>query len=128
MAFHFINPNPNNNNTGDCAVRAISMAMDQDWNKTYLDLCFKGFEFKVMPSNKRVLTEYLKENGWHRYIIPDTCPSCYTVKDFCGEYFRGTYILCSESHAVAVIDGDYWDTWNSGDEFPIYYWTKGEAE
>ena len=27
-------------------------------------------------------------------------------------------------HVVAVIDGNYYDTWDSGDKIPIYYWYK----
>ena len=25
---------------------------------------------------------------------------------------------------VALIDGDWWDAWDSGDEVPVYYWQK----
>ena len=126
MAFHFVNPNPQNNLTGDCTVRAISIAMDQSWQKTFIDLAIKGFELSDMPSTNRTWMEYLKDNGWHRHIVPDTCPACYSVKDFCGEHFKGTYILGTGSHVIAIIDGDYYDTWDSGDEYPIFYWTKEE--
>lgn len=47
-----------------------------------------------------------------------------TVKDFCKENPIGTYILAISGHVVAVIDGDYFDTWDSGEEIPIYYWKK----
>lgn len=78
-----------------------------------------------MPNADIVWGELLRENGFIRGIIPNTCPSCYTIKDFCKEHTTGTYVLGTGSHAVAVINGDYYDTWDSGDEVPIFYWMKG---
>ena len=39
---------------------------------------------------------------------------------------EGKYLLATGTHVVTVIDGDYYDTWDSGDEIPIYYFTKEE--
>ena len=118
------NPNPDNLMTEDCTIRAIAIATDKSWDETYIDVCIKGFVMKRMPSTNSVWAEYLKEQGFTRHIIPDTCPHCYTVRDFCGEYFKGTYVLGTGSHAVAVIDGNYYDAWDSGDEVPLYYFAK----
>jgi len=32
-----------------------------------------------MPSANRVWMAYLKKIGFKKYLIPDTCPDCYTV-------------------------------------------------
>ena len=48
----------------------------------------------------------------------------YTVDDFCGDHPVGTYILAIDGHVVCVQDGFYWDTWDSGQEIPIYYWER----
>jgi hypothetical protein len=124
--FKLANPNPNGSYVGDCVVRAISIANDKSWNETYIDLCLRGLMLFDMPSSNRVWNEYLKSEGYTRHMVPDNCPHCYTIKDFCNEYFRGTYILGTGTHVVAVINGDYYDTWDSGDESPIYFWTKEE--
>ena len=79
-----------------------------------------------MPSSNHVWGAYLMSKGFERHIIPNTCPDCYTVKDFCEEHPEGTYILATGSHVVAVIDGDYYDTWDSGDEIPIYFWEEAQ--
>jgi hypothetical protein len=79
-----------------------------------------------MPSANNVWGAYLKGKGFKRNIIPTECPDCYTVRDFCREHPRGTFILALSTHVVAVINGDYYDTWDSGDETPIYYWFKEE--
>ena len=77
-----------------------------------------------MPSSNRVWEEYLKRHGFKRTLLPDTCPMCYTVRDFCYDYPRGKYLLAIGTHVVAVENGDYFDTWDSGDEIPLFYWRK----
>ena len=47
-----------------------------------------------------------------------------TVREFAKDHPEGKYILGTGTHAVAVIDGDYIDTWDSGDEVPIYYFQE----
>ena len=37
------NPNPIDIRVGDCVIRAISKVLDQDWEKTFIDLCVQGF-------------------------------------------------------------------------------------
>ena len=118
------NPNPNGSYVGDCVVRAISIAENQSWNETYINLCLMGLKMYDMPSSNRVWHEYLRTLGYKRRIVPNDCPFCYTVKDFCGEYFKGTYILGTGNHVICVKNGDWYDTWDSGDETPIYYWSK----
>lgn len=48
--FEFYNPNPYEKNVGDCTVRAISKALEQDWYRTYLGLCIEGAVRGDMPS------------------------------------------------------------------------------
>lgn len=75
-----------------------------------------------MPSSDSVWNEYLKSKGLTRHIVPDTCPNCYTVRQFADEHPTGIYVVFVGQHVVAVADGNYIDTWDSGDRIPIYYW------
>ncbi len=118
------NLNPYNNRVGDCTVRAIANVMNRSWDDTYWALCAEGGLIKDMPDSNAVWGSYLFYNGFRRFAIPNTCPNCYTVKDFCQEHPKGRYILGTGTHVIAVIDGDYYDTWDSGDEVPIYFWRK----
>ena len=118
------NFNPYNNRVGDCTVRAIGKVTGQPWDDIYWALCVQGFIVKDMPDSNEVWSSYLFNHGFRRFVIPNTCPNCYTVRDFCQEHPRGRYILATGTHVIAVIDGDYYDTWDSGDEVPIYYWRK----
>lgn len=118
------NPNPVHKRVGDCTVRAISKALGQDWETTYVGLALQGFVMSDMPSSNAVWGAYLRGKGFRRHIIPDTCPDCYTVADFAAEHPKGTYILAISGHVVAVVDGEWCDTWDSGDETPVYFWER----
>lgn len=120
------NPNPMHNKVGDCTVRAITLATGQTWDDVYLGLCEEGFALCDMPSSNAVWGNYLKKKGFERFVIPNECPDCYTIIRFCEEHPHGTYILALSSHVVCVIDGDYYDVFDSGNEFPIYYWKRKE--
>lgn len=124
MSYKFHNPNPWRNQVGDCTVRAVSKALEQSWEETFVGLCLQGFYMCDMPSANHVWGAYLKEHGFRRHIMPDTCPDFYTVMDFAHDHPGGTYILALPGHVVCVKNGDWYDTWDSGMEVPLYYWSK----
>ena len=118
------NPNPARNKVGDCTVRAITKAMDSTWEQVYAGLTAYGFMCRDMPSANNVWGRYLRQNGFKRYLVDDKDMDLYTVNDFCVDHPNGTYILAIDGHVVCVTDGYYYDSWDSGDEIPIYYWIK----
>lgn len=122
--FEKYNANPVCKRVGDCVIRAISKALDQDWEKTYSGIALEGFMLCDMPSANHVWGSYLRGKGFTRSLIPEDRMECYTVEDFCTDHPEGTYILALNGHVVAVRDGVYYDTWDSGNEIPIYYWSR----
>ena len=82
--------------------------------------------YKDMPSGNSTWGAYLHKLGYKREFIPDHCLGWYSVKDFCRDHPTGSFLLVLDQHVVTVEDGDYYDTWDSGNERPTYYWTKGE--
>ncbi len=124
MSYVYYNPNPLKLSVGDCTIRAISRALNMSWKRTFLSLAIQGFQMYDMPSANRVWGEYLKTKGFKRHQMPDMCPDCYTVKDFCRHNPTGTFILGTGEHVVCVIDGNYYDSWDSGNEIPIYYFQR----
>ena len=118
------NPNPINKKTDDCVIRAISKVLDLPWEKVYMLLCLKGLEMYDWGNANEVWGSLLRDNGFVRESIPNTCPDCYTVEDFCKDNPSGTYVLGTSTHAVAVIDGNYYDTWQSGESVPMYVYRR----
>lgn len=122
--YKYYNPNPEGKSTRDCVIRAIAKLTGDDWDTTYIRLCIQGQKMHDMPDMNYVWSAYLKANGFIRDVIPNTCPDCYRVKDFCRDNPLGKYLLAIGDHVVAVEDGDYYDAWDSGNEVPLYYWRK----
>lgn len=116
------NPNPKGIQVADCVVRAISIATGLDWYDVYDDLCAVGRSECNMPTVNSVWGKYLYDIGFAPFLLPDSCPQCITVRAFCKRFPVGTYIIGTGNHAVTVIDGDYYDAWDSGDEVPSYFW------
>lgn len=123
MCFVQSNPNPKGARVGDCVIRAIAIATGSAWEKIYSEISAYGYMMCDMPSSNAVWGQYLKDHGHTRGMIPDSCPQdCYTIIDFCNDNPVGAFIVGTGEHVVAVIDGNYYDTWDSGNEVPIYYW------
>jgi len=127
MSYVFYNPNPLHKRTTDCVIRAVARVLNLDWQQAYINLMSHGLEMAQMADTAPVWKSFLRGFGFRTHIIPDTCPDCYTVKDFCADHPDGSYVLAINGHTdhvVAVVNGDYYDTWDSGDEVPVFYMRK----
>ena len=120
------NPNPLAKHVGDCTVRAITKATGDCWEDIYCGIALFGFMMCDIPSSNAVWGAYLKKRGFKRRMLPNECPDCYTVEDFCEEHPLGTFVVAVNNHVLTVIDGNYYDSWDSGNENPIYYFEREE--
>jgi len=123
--FVYFNPNPIKR-TDDCVIRAICRVLDLPWEKVYMGLCIKGLQLYDWGNNNEVWDAYLRDKGFVREIVPNTCPNCYTVEDFCQDHPTGAFILGTGTHAVAAVDGNFYDSYYSGDKAPLYFYRKEE--
>ena len=122
--WQMLNDNPAGRNVGDCAVRAVSVALGVDWETAYAMIAMNGFLMADMPSSNGVWGAVLRQHGFSRYAIPNTCPDCYTIADFADENPKGVYVVGTGNHVVTIKDGVVYDSWNSLNEIPQYYWTR----
>ena len=122
--YKFSNPNPMGLRTNDCVIRALSILLDQSWDKTFTDISLVAFAKGLMPSSNAVHMQYLDQHGYKMYTIPNTCPQCITVREFSERYPKGKYLLATGDHVVALINGTYYDSFDSGDEIISYYFTQ----
>lgn len=120
------NPNPVGRKVGDCSVRAIAKALKTDWETAYTMIALNGYNMGDMPSSDSVWGAVLRQNNFYRKAVPNTCPDCYTVNDFCRDHPYGTFVLGFGGHVATVVDGDLYDSWDSSDELPQYYWYRKE--
>lgn len=118
------NPNPAGRAVGDCAVRAVSAALGVTWETAYALMAAKGYSHSDMPSSNSVWGAVLRQHGFSRRAIPDTCPDCYTFEDFARDHPAGTYVLGTGTHTATVKDGILLDSWDSRKEIPQYFWYR----
>lgn len=118
----FSNPNPLRKHVPDCVIRAVSIALNESWYKIYDELTDVGRRDANMPSADTIWGHYLYSKGFEPFLLPSVCPKCTTINEFTKMYPKGTYIIGTGTHAVAVIDGDYYDSWDSGEEIPSFFW------
>lgn len=129
-----LNLNPFGLDTGDCVIRAITLALNYNWFMVHDELSFLSRKMGDMPSSNRVWKTYLTGKGYKEEMAQNTCPNCLTVKQFCKTHPKGHFVLSvceytrarenlivTGTHVVAVIDGDYYDTLDSGGDVPLSY-------
>lgn len=124
MPYVFYNPNPRGAKVGDCSVRAVAKVLNKDWEDAYMGLCAEGLIYGDMPSANYVWGMFLRRYGFDQKPIPSVCPKCTTVAQFADEHPVGSYVLACQNHAVASVDGNYFDSWDSGSETVLYYLEK----
>lgn len=124
MGWIYYNPNPYGKMVDDCTVRALSITEDVDWFGAYFMLSVEGALIGDMPDANSVMRVLLGKKGYTRHVVPNVCPDCYTVADFARDNYKGTFIVCTGSHVVAVRDGVYYDTSDSGYEVVLYFYKK----
>ena len=126
--WHRYQPNPDGLMTDDCTVRAVCAVTGLPWDAAHKTLCSLARQMADMPNTNRVWWAFLRGVGYRQVQLPNVCPECYTVEDFARDHPAGKYVLGPFQHAVAVIDGEWWDTWDSGRSVPFYYFEDGGNE
>lgn len=122
--WRYFNNNPVGRSVGDCAIRALSVVLDLTWEETFALVAAAAFGMGDMPSSNSVWGAVLRQNGFYKTVLPNTCPDCYTFADFAADHPTGTFVLGTGTHVAAVRDGDLIDAWDSSNEVPAFVWYK----
>lgn len=121
----YYNPNPFKKTTSDCVVRALAKVTGKSWDTVFKELCDIGFDLKVMPNDGEAWRKYLLDNGFeYRKISVKKGSKRPKVNGFTLENPKGTYVLRVANHIVAVQDGFYYDSWDSGSYSLYGYYEK----
>lgn len=128
MAYSYYNPNPVGRFVDDCTVRALSKVLNIDWETAHVLLDNAAIKMGDMSDSKSVLPAVLRQYCFYRDVIPNTCPDCYTAEDFCNDHQNGTYVISFGGHVAAVVDGVLYDTADTSNDTPYYFWYKKEEK
>lgn len=96
---------------GDCVIRAIAIATEQDYDIIWNRLFFLAKEIGFFPNNDNVCAKYLFDNGWEvikmKGLVRMNDP---LVTDLA----KDKYIICyTRKHWVAMKNNIIYDTFNS---------------
>ena len=141
--FVYDNVNPKNRITGDCVFRAFSLAMEQPYNQTVMEMAELMCETGYALNDKKGEEQYAKLKGWKKMRQPRHQDGTkYTGEEFCEvlqrwssgrtgvDWYDGIAIApriiahLGGNHVVAIIDGQVHDTWDSTDGCIGNYWIK----
>ena len=117
------NDNPTLNITRDCAIRAVGVALDISWGQAFILLASMAYQMGETMDSDLVWGAVLRQEGFSKHLAPD-CVGCYTIAEFADEHPQGIYVMKTDGHVVAAVDGNYYDSFDSGNEPLIYYWSK----
>lgn len=98
---------------GDCVIRAISIATEQNYKQIWTELFGIAQEIGLFPNNDGVSVKYLEKNGWQE--IKFSGKELIRINNTkVTDHSKGKFIICYiRHHWVAMKDNTIYDTWNS---------------
>jgi len=126
MEFIEFNNNPKNIETGDCSIRAISMATGKSWEEVYRELAELGINNGFSINDTRTTNLYLETLGYKKQDIKRNDNTQYTVEEFCIELAKekATYLIRIQDHLTIIKDKKIYDNWNCSKKLVKSYWSK----
>lgn len=122
------NPNPVGRTVRDCAIRAVTKALDISWEDAFALIAANAFAMGDMMDADSVWGAVLRQHGFYKELITpcriddDYNLDCYTAEEFAMDNPEGVFVLGFGGHVATVVDGDLYDSWDSSKEIPIYVW------
>ncbi|MBR4533900.1 MAG: hypothetical protein IKO85_05085 [Bacteroidaceae bacterium] len=110
---------------GDCVIRALTKAENLSWVDVFDELTPIARELQCMPNGKPCYEEFLKRRGYEYVGVSNKRGTKRpTVSSFTLAHRQGVFIARVAHHIVAVVDGRFYDTWDSGQKSLYGYWVK----
>ena len=124
--YHFFQPNPEpSKRKGDCVIRALCVATDQDWLTVFDEIVqIARKQFDIINGNN-VYPEYLKKYGFTEYKVTNKKGTKRpTMKSLIKQYPDKIIVGHCSKHVTCAKNGKVYDTWDTT-ERPLYkYWVK----
>jgi|TARA_R110000824_G_scaffold220949_1_gene408063 uncharacterized protein YdbL (DUF1318 family) len=111
--------------TGDCAARAMVIALDIDYRAAYKEIALanKAMGFSKSARNgvhKNIFQNILKKHGWSWHSAPKFTGR----KAYHYDMPPGKVIARMARHYCTVINKEIHDSWDSSDKMIYGYWAK----
>lgn len=103
---------------GDCQIRALAKVLDKSWVEVFdliTPICREQQVMDIFSCDLNKTKEAMARLGFKYTGVSNKKGSKRpTVDTFAKEHKTGKYIASVAHHVVAVVDGRYFDTWDSG--------------
>lgn len=120
------NPNPGKNTkASDCTIRAYCAAEKLSWDEAFEIASQVAKDNAWMPNDKAMVEKIITDKFGYEMCKLEKDEKKMTVSEFAIKYNVGTYLVEIARHLVAVVDGQYYDTWDCGDKKVSKYFAKG---
>ena len=122
--FEYFQPNPLNNTTNDCTIRAICAVTGLSWYEVFDKIVEEARKECMYPNDSAFMKQRLSLFGLEKRTIPrpKKGQKSLTVQQFCKEHPTGKYILSTAHHNIGVVNGKYYDTFvDNGTKVYSYY-------
>jgi len=114
------NCNLKKHQTGDCVIRAISIALEKPYKEVLIDLCDLAIELGYMPNSHKVYREYLKEKGWKETKFGKSMVRINSTK-----IPKNEWVICYiRKHLTAIKGNELHDIWNCSSKRVFRIYTK----
>lgn len=118
--FVYFQPNKKDlkDKVGDCQIRALCKALEISWVEAFdltIPICRELQTYTIFDGDLEKTISAMKALGfeYHRLTIKKGGKRP-TVDSFAKDHPSGRFIVKVAHHSVAIVDGKYYDTWDSG--------------
>lgn len=110
---------------GDCQIRAFCKALGLTWLEAFdltIPICRELQTYTIFDCDLKKTKAAMDTLGFRYTGVSNKRGSKRpTIDEFAKNHPIGTYIVTVARHVVAVVDGKYYDTWDSGN-CSMYGW------
>lgn len=108
-----MNVNPKGRRTGDCVVRALTVALNKSYEEVFDRLVAIAKQSCYTPNDKHTYEKLLAEEGFAKAKQPRKADNTkYTVSEIRLLTNRRKVVISVANHLTVVSDGVLVDTWN----------------
>lgn len=128
--FKYFQPNEMDlkDKVGDCQIRALAKALGKTWHETFdiiTPICRENMTMDIFCCDLDKTKKAMETLGFIYHGVSNKKGSKRpTIDSFAKAHPKGTFVVTVSHHVVAVVDGIYYDTWDSGWKSMYGYYEK----